>query len=123
MSSNSPTLVFDGDCAFCTACVRWGQRNLKQWPTTVAYQFIDVSEHGLTQEQVRTSIWLLPAKLPANRAVAAILKQQRNLFWKLLGVLIDLPILRLLSAAAYRLVARNRHRLPGATEACELPPR
>ena len=123
MSSNSPTLVFDGDCAFCTACVRWGQRNLKQWPTTVAYQFIDISEHGLTQEQVRTSIWLLPAKLPANRASAAILKQQRNLFWKLLGVLIDLPILRLLSAAAYRLVARNRHRLPGATEACELPPR
>jgi predicted DCC family thiol-disulfide oxidoreductase YuxK len=31
------------------------------------------------------------------------------------------PGIRVLSAAGYRLVAKNRHRLPGGTPACELP--
>jgi predicted DCC family thiol-disulfide oxidoreductase YuxK len=32
-----------------------------------------------------------------------------------------LPGLRQLSAWGYRMVARNRHRLPGGTPACEMP--
>jgi predicted DCC family thiol-disulfide oxidoreductase YuxK len=115
------TLIYDGDCAFCYRCVQWGARNLKVWPTAVAYQSIDANVYGLNQQQVQRSIWLLPQKLPANRAVADILKQQPDVAWRIIGALMDLPLLRVASKAGYYFVARNRHRLPGATEACELP--
>jgi predicted DCC family thiol-disulfide oxidoreductase YuxK len=38
----------------------------------------------------------------------------------LLGRLIRLPVMRTVAAAAYHLVANNRHRLPGGTPACRL---
>jgi predicted DCC family thiol-disulfide oxidoreductase YuxK len=38
-----------------------------------------------------------------------------------LGVLIGVPPFATLARAAYRLVADNRHRLPGGTAQCALP--
>ena len=34
----------------------------------------------------------------------------------------DLPFVRELAAAVYRLIAENRHRMPGGSPACALPP-
>jgi predicted DCC family thiol-disulfide oxidoreductase YuxK len=33
----------------------------------------------------------------------------------------DLPIVRKLAAAIYRVIANNRHRMPGGSPACALP--
>lgn len=64
------------------------------------------------------------AQWSGHRAAARILTHQplKSRFgfgWRMFGYLIIAggPI----SALVYRLVAKNRHRLPGATEACELP--
>lgn len=40
--------------------------------------------------------------------------------WRAVGTVMDLPGLRVVAAAFYRLVARNRHRLPGGTATCQL---
>ena len=54
-----------------------------------------------------------------HRAVAMALRGCRRP-WPLLGRLVDLPVVSLIARVVYRLVAVNRHRLPGGTPACRL---
>lgn len=129
-------LIYDGDCAFCQRCLDWGQRVLPDFPQALSYASIQPEQFGLALEDVQQSIWLVDlgaplnrrqagkAQLSGHRAAAEILllqptKSRFGFGWRMFGYLIILggP----LSALAYRLVAKNRHRLPGATEACELP--
>jgi predicted DCC family thiol-disulfide oxidoreductase YuxK len=120
-------LIFDADCAFCQACVRWGNRNLRAFPKTAGFQQLDLSLGPVTAEQAQRSIWLVStansdfAPLPANRAAAFILKNEPNPLWMALGHFMDIPGIRLISRAVYYCVAKNRGKLPGATEACEVP--
>ena len=133
---DSQILIYDGDCAFCQRCVDWGVRVLPDFPQALAYASILPEQFGLSLEDVQQSIWLIDVAASleirqagkshwsGHRAAAQILlrqptKSQFGFFWRLLGFLIILggPV----SAHAYRLVAKNRHRLPGATAACELP--
>ena len=123
-------LIYDGDCAFCTRCVLWGQKHLTYFPPCIAYQGIEPARYGLSPQQVSASIWLVSADdqsksnvpaMPANQAVAAILLGQSNLAWRFLGWAMNLPIARNAARALYYLVARNRHKMPGATDACQLP--
>jgi predicted DCC family thiol-disulfide oxidoreductase YuxK len=120
-------LIFDADCAFCQSCVRWGNRNLAAFPKTAGYQNLDLTLGPVTIEQAQRSIWLVSTSnsnfepLAANRAAAFILKQEPHPFWKALGYAIDIPGIRVISSAVYFIVAKNRGKLPGATEACELP--
>lgn len=119
-------LIFDADCAFCQSCVRWGNRNLRAFPKAAGFQHLDLSLGPVSREQAQTSIWLVSTAnsefepLPANRAAAFILKLEPNVFWKLFGHFIDIPGLRVISKAVYYFVAKNRAKLPGATESCEL---
>lgn len=129
-------LIYDGDCAFCQRCVDWGTRNLAIFPQALSYASIQPERYGLGLADVEQSIWLVDVDAPLERrqrglaqwsghvAAARILlgqplKSRFGFVWRALGVAIILggPI----SAAAYRAVARNRHRMPGATAACELP--
>ena len=132
----SQILIYDGDCTFCQRCVDWGVRVLPAFPQALAYASIQPEAFGLTIQDVQTSVWLVDNGAPLNQrqagkaqwsghhAVAQILlqqptKSQFGLFWRAFGYLLILggPV----SAFGYRLVAKNRHRLPGATPACELP--
>lgn len=117
-------LIYDGDCAFCTKCVVWGKKHLKNFPAHVAYQLINPNDYALTQSQVAASIWLVVSNspaLPANLAVAAILKDQPNPLWRALGWAMNLIGARQIARWLYFLVAKNRHRMPGSSQACELP--
>ena len=40
----------------------------------------------------------------------------------IVGRVMDLPVIRALAAAVYRVIAKNRHRMPGGSPACALPP-
>jgi predicted DCC family thiol-disulfide oxidoreductase YuxK len=120
-------LIFDADCAFCQACVRWGNRNLRGFPRAVGFQNLDLTMGPVTLQQAQQSIWLVSTAnsdftpLPANRAAAFILKNDPNPLWRLLGFAMDLRGIRVIARFAYFKVAKNRAKLPGATEACELP--
>jgi predicted DCC family thiol-disulfide oxidoreductase YuxK len=41
--------------------------------------------------------------------------------WRLVGRLIITPPVSWLAGPVYALIARNRHRLPGASDSCRLP--
>jgi predicted DCC family thiol-disulfide oxidoreductase YuxK len=122
MNGQATTLIFDGDCGFCTRCVLWGTANLSAFPNPVAFQRIEPSRFGLTENDVRKSVWLISGNtvLSGARAVAWILKGQKSIGWRLLGQFIDWCPIRPFSQLGYRLVAVNRHRLPGASTECKM---
>jgi len=132
-----PVLVYDGDCAFCSACVAFAGRRLAhraapRWDA-VPFQYADLpgldasaGRRGLvTRDRAeREVIWVTPAGAVQGgaQAVARLLMRAGGA-WAFLGALIALPPVRWIAAPVYRLIARNRQRMPGGTPACALPPR
>ena len=117
-------LIYDGDCGFCTQAARWLEGRLTTPITVVPWQEIsDLADLGLTPADVSTAVYWVDAYGRTSRghlaAGRALLRTRPPLAW--LGPLLLVPPTSWLAAVAYRVVAINRHRLPGATEACALP--
>ncbi|MEY4980894.1 MAG: hypothetical protein RL174_232 [Actinomycetota bacterium] len=115
-------LIYDGDCAFCNRSLQFGLKNLAWFPSHKAFQGLPKEAFGLNRTDFESSIWLIgpDAKFAGHRAAAWILLQQKNPLYRLLGAIIHIagPV----SKSAYAWVAKNRHRLPGGTAACEVSP-
>lgn len=124
--SNKRVLIYDGDCKFCQLSLDFGIRRLATFPPYVAFQKIDPSKFGLTLDQVKTQIWLASEGVDSVRplgghlAAAEILLMQKNPLYKTLGWFIKTPPTSLVADVVYRWVAKNRHRLPGASRQCKL---
>ena len=119
----SGLLIFDGECGFCTSSARWVAASWADGSKAVPWQDLGgdgLAALGLTVEQAQTEVWWVDPRgrrSGGHRAVAKSLRAARG--WKrAAGILIDWPPLSLLAAGAYPVVARHRHRLPGATPAC-----
>ena len=118
----SDFLIWDGDCAFCARCVGFIERRVKTEAKIIAHQKADLLQLGLTTEQCNAALqWVFRDSTvrSGSRAVAALLRSS-NFGWAILGVAIDLPVVRLISSATYKLIAKNRQHLPGGTAACAL---
>ena len=118
-----PTFVFDGDCSFCTVCANFVNRWIPTRAEVVPWQRADLHALGVTREQAVQAVqWVEPGR-PVSagpEAIGALLRSS-NLFWKPFGWLLALPPVRAAAWPLYRLIARNRHRLPGGTAACAMP--
>lgn len=92
----------------------------------VAWQLTDLAELGLTEQQAAAALqWVDTdgAARSGHEAIGEILVAAGSI-WAILGRAILLPRASWIAAKAYRLVAANRHRLPGGTPACaRRPPR
>ncbi len=114
-------LVFDGDCGFCTTSADWLAKGDRV--AIVPWQFLDLDAVGLTVDQVSTSVWWLQDDEPvehSSRAIGRALVVRGGVpAWA--GHILLVPVVRPLADAVYRLVARNRHRMPGGTPVCRLP--
>jgi predicted DCC family thiol-disulfide oxidoreductase YuxK len=117
-------LVFDGDCAFCTSCARLLVR-IGPEAQVVAWQVADLDELGLTAAQAAEAVRWVGADgtvRSGHEALAATLSTAVGPVWRTFGRVLVLPGVSPLAAAGYRLIARNRHRLPGGTPACATGP-
>ena len=117
-----PVLLYDGDCAFCTRCAHLVER-LGPDADVVPWQLTDLTELGITEEQATAAVqWVQTdgTVRSGHEAIAAILATTGRI-WKLIGRILLLPGISSIAARVYRLVARNRYRLPGGTPACALP--
>jgi predicted DCC family thiol-disulfide oxidoreductase YuxK len=127
-SSRRPLLVFDGDCAFCTTSATWLAERLRRDDganaSIVPWQFTDLAALGTTPARAqREVLWVDAAGAVYGGAEAfARWLRFRGGRYALLGVVLGLPGVRQLARSAYRLIAANRHRMPGGSPACELPP-
>ena len=119
-----PVLLYDGDCAFCTSCVR-ALEKIGPDAEIVAWQFADLAELGVTEERAAAAVQLVQVDgtvRSGHEAIAALLSSAGRI-WRIVGRAIVLPGISWLAAKAYRLVADNRYRLPGSTPACAVTPR
>ncbi len=117
-----PTLVFDGDCGFCTASVNWAKRWCRPAARFVPWQELDLAAHGLTEAQVTRAVQWLPvsdsAPIRSGAQAVARLLLRSCWPWRPVGLLMAVPPISWLAAAGYRIIAANRYRLPGSTPAC-----
>lgn len=126
MKLAAATVVYDGDCSFCTWSATQGRRLLKADVTLVPWQRADLGALGLDRTAVTRAVQWIGADGAAragHRAIAAWLIAS-GLPWSLAGRLMLTPPVSWLAAGGYRIVARNRHRIPGpwrANGACRVP--
>ena len=118
------TLVYDGDCGFCTTAVRWIDRLRLRAGTVVPWQTADLPSLGLTQAECEEKLqWVADdGRVSAGHEAVARLLLHTGLPWSVPGALLLVPPLSWLAAWVYELVAANRGKLPGGTPACALPP-
>ncbi len=125
--------LYDGDCAFCSACARLAQRRLAQRGLAgaariVPWQRADLTAAGLTATQCDESVWWVGTggvRAAGPDAIGYLLRAARPgplaPLYRLAGWLLGRRPVAVLAWPAYRWVARNRHRLPGGTPACAVP--
>jgi 8-oxo-dGTP diphosphatase len=112
-------LLFDGDCAFCCSCARQLQR-IGPEAKIAAWQLSDIEQLGVSAAEAAQAVRFVEPDgtvLAGHEAIAAALGTAGP-SWRLLSRTLLLPGISPLAAGAYRLVASNRHRLPGGTPAC-----
>ena len=123
------TFLYDGDCSFCSSCAGFIERRIPTGADVKPWQFADLDALGVTQPQAEDAVIWVPATGEGGRsarttagpeAIARLLVDAGS-FWRPLGWMLDLPPVRWVAWPVYRLISRNRHRLPGGTAACSLP--
>jgi predicted DCC family thiol-disulfide oxidoreductase YuxK len=114
-------LVYDGDCGFCTAAARWFDDLAQSSASIAPWQSLDLEAHGLTEAQVSTAVyWVRDGSTHRGADSVAQALQVCPRPWSWLGHILSVPPFSWLARLVYPLVARYRHRLPGATDACRL---
>jgi predicted DCC family thiol-disulfide oxidoreductase YuxK len=121
-TSARATLVFDGDCGFCTTVATHFKKRSRVPIDIAAWQLTDLKLLGLTAQQASAQVYLASdGKLfGGHEAFAEFMRLQDDPFHRAVARTMRAPGLRRLSAWGYRLVAKNRHRLPGGTPACQM---
>jgi predicted DCC family thiol-disulfide oxidoreductase YuxK len=123
-----PSLIFDGDCAFCTWSASWLAERLHRKDglnaQLVAWQFADLAALGISRQRAQQeALWIAADGTISGGAEAfAAWLRFRGGAYGFAGSGMSLPGVRRLAAAVYRLIAKNRHRMPGGSPACALPP-
>ena len=130
--TGSATLIYDGDCAFCMASVRWLKRRsvgsgLEYLPYQ-AYPY-PMTQAGLTAQDCIKAAYVIEQRgsgVKAYRGAGAVnyaLRRSRghwSLGWRFLGGLYLLPGIRQIQNLGYRWVADNRFRLSTSGDSCSV---
>jgi predicted DCC family thiol-disulfide oxidoreductase YuxK len=114
-------LIFDGDCAFCTKSAAFITQRIRPSTDVQAWQSADLDALRLTPEQCSTAVqWVGDSgQIRSGAAAITAMLREAGPGWSALGAIGELPGVRSLAAATYRVIASNRHRLPGGTAACD----
>jgi predicted DCC family thiol-disulfide oxidoreductase YuxK len=122
-SVGSGLLIYDGDCGFCSRTAAWLRRRLPRGYEVQASQRIeDLYAFKLTRREVHeAAYWIDPdgRQHRAHLAIIRALESSRGL----LGFVAKLGRIWPFEPVAERLyfvIARNRHRFPGAADHCRI---
>lgn len=115
-------LVYDGDCGFCAASVRFAERRIGLRAHPTPWQRADLAALATTRERAEHEVlWIEHGRVYGGAQAVARLLIAAGPPWSPVGLLLRVPPLRWVAHGVYRLVAANRHRLPGGTPVCSLP--
>lgn len=116
-------MLYDGDCGFCTHWINridgWSRPKVSIAP----YQTVDLEPYGVTAERADREVLYIDAggRVYGGAQAFARLLLTGRAAWRPVGVLLAVPPVRWVAAGVYRVVAKNRMRLPGGTAACAVP--
>jgi predicted DCC family thiol-disulfide oxidoreductase YuxK len=117
------TLVYDGDCAFCTSCVHLAERLRLRSDTVIAWQHADLGSLGLSEDQCQQALqWVQDGRVSSGHEAVARFLLASALPWQPIGLLLLTPPFSWLARVAYHWIADHRSSLPGGTPACAVPP-
>ena len=126
----APVFVYDGDCAFCSACARFITRHVvkgRNSTVVTAWQFADLRALGLTEAECDSAVqWVgvdrVGKRIKAAGPVAiARLLRGSGWLWRGVGGLLGTRAVLAVAWPVYNWIARHRDRMPGGTAACALP--
>ncbi len=117
------TLIFDGDCGFCTSVANWITKRSLVSVDCQPYQWAKLADFGLSEKEAAAKVQLIAdGKIYAgHNCMAKLLLLQPNPVLKFIGAVIVMPKVEPISAKVYDWVAANRQSFPGGTPACKMP--
>jgi predicted DCC family thiol-disulfide oxidoreductase YuxK len=118
------TLIFDGDCSFCSSSARVLEKITRKKVNVTPYQRVDLTQFGLTNAECEQAVQFVSSskKSSGHLAIADALIASRNL-WSIAGLIMKLPVITSAGFLIYGWVSNNRHKLPGGTPACQIEPK
>ena len=128
MTDPRPVVLFDGDCAFCNATVRWTVRRdplalLRFAPlaSKAARRVVALSDPACDFDALPDAI-VLADRGGVHTASTAVLRLTRHLRFPWPACALALLVSRPLRDAIYQAFARNRYRWFGRADGCEIAP-
>ena len=116
------TLLFDGDCGFCTSSARWLERHAPSTAIVQPWQCADLDRIGVTEQACRDAVqWVDEDRHSSGPVAFADYARTSTRGWRLIGLLVGSRPGLAVGCPVYRWVSRTRYRLPGGTPACQLP--
>jgi predicted DCC family thiol-disulfide oxidoreductase YuxK len=123
LAARDELLIYDGDCGFCTVSANWYARIAGDVSRIAPWQSLALDNFALTSEQTSESLWWYSHGRASSGADAcADALKACNWPWKGLGFVLAFAPVRWVARRTYPVIARNRHKLPGGTAACEWQP-
>ncbi|MDQ1669312.1 MAG: hypothetical protein QOE40_1373 [Actinomycetota bacterium] len=118
-----PVLLYDGTCGFCTRTVETAVARLGADVDYEPFQTADLAALGVSEAEAERSVtWVSPdGRIGQGSVAMARLLRASGGLWAVLGLLLLMPPVSWVAEAAYRLVSRFRHLLPGAEPALHRP--
>ena len=120
----SGIILFDGTCAFCEGSVRFiaarddGYHRFGASQTPEGRAMLE--QHGVDRDAARSIILIEGGQVYLRSTAVLRIAGHMRAPWRLARLLLGIP--RPLRDACYRVVAAVRHRIAGASNACEIPP-
>lgn len=115
-------LLYDSDCGFCTRSAKWVERHSSGLTVKALYE-ADLASLGVDEMRSLTEVPFVhdDGRVTWGSDAMGDALRYSGMPWSIAGAVITAWPVRLVARRVYPLVARNRHRLPGGTAACELP--
>jgi predicted DCC family thiol-disulfide oxidoreductase YuxK len=113
------TLLFDGDCGFCTTTARWLERHAPSTAIVQPWQRADLERIGVTEQACRDAVqWADESRRSSGPVAFADYARTSTAGWRLIGRLVGSRVGLMIAWPVYRWVSRNRGRLPGGAPEC-----
>lgn len=103
--------IFDGDCGFCRASVRFAER-LDAQCSFRSFQSISEFPPGVTREQCQEEVVFVQHSGEIYGGAAAVAQILRVTRFSWVGSIIDAPVVLPHAERVYAWVARHRSRIP-----------
>ena len=124
-SAPRPVLAYDGDCGFCRTSVDRVRALAAPGIEAVPWQFLPAEVTAPHLERLDQEVLLLRGGTVLAGGADALARwtgTSPSGAYRVLAAVVRLPGIRTGARVVYRWVSRNRHRLPGGTPVCAVPP-